>query len=1217
MYQAQMRGAAMFLERGCMTLVMQEAPPNGGAADSNGRGLPARFHHQRGHRYHAYRMYFVGCNADARPLGSEVWEDYENYFIGKDPSHWVSHARRYGRVVYGGLYDGVDLTVYGAAHAMKYDFVVHPGGSPGAICVEYEGTDGLTLCDGNLVVKTSVNEVVEARPYAYQLVQGDTVAVEARYKLSGKRLTFEVGEYDTTQTLVIDPTLYFSTYTGSAADNWGTTATFDSYKNTYTAGLVFSIGYPASTGAYDDNFSGNADIGIFKFDTTGSQRLFATYLGGSYADMPHSMYVNTFDELVIFGTTGSADFPTSADAFDTSFNGGRELAYLCFYNDAYYRNIYFPDGSDIFVSLFSSDGSTLRASTYVGGSGNDGLNYRTRYNSSPLTIMQGNDSLYYNYGDGARGEVITDSQNNVYVGSTTMSYNFPTTAGCLQAEPGGRQDGVLLKLDYMLRNLLWSTYVGGNGDDAIYSIDCDADYNVVACGGTNSTDFLFDESSLQAAYGGGSADGLVVKLSSQGDALLGATYFGSEVYDQCYFVRCGKQGDVFLFGQTRAPGGRMVYNATYNTPGAGMLLARLSGDLRTLRWSTVFGTPDVTPNLSPTAFATDICDRVYAVGWGRDFVGYNGVQWNTAGTWNMATTGDAFQSSTDGQDFYIVCVDNTASQLEYASFFGELHQESDDGGNDHVDGGTSRIDRLATLYQSVCASCGGHDGFPTTAGVWASHNGSNNCNNALFRFNIHDDFPVAEFVTPPAACAPYSVQFHNTGRGNRFEWLFGDGGSSTLRNPMHTYSEPGEYTVRLVAESESGCKTLDTATAVVKVIGSHPVSRHYEVCDGTRVQIGVEPLPGCSYRWIGGGVSDSTIANPFVESGGMYLLEITVPDAPCIEVDTFLVMFRRIVDSVAVTPPQCPGGHDGSAVVLAAGDAQGYVYIWDGTPTADSMLTGLTDDGVTHTLQVTDGTCESSHTFRINPLPRPTVSHVHTARICEECTGSIALYVDGSGSYSCLWDDGATGMRRDSLCEGVYRVSVRDDAGCVYRDSAAITLVVPATGMQAWADDTMIFAGSGTRLHVSETAGANYVWHPAEGLDNPFSAHPYASPDADAVYTVTRTDTTGCSYNANVTVRCSHIVCDESLLFIPNTFTPDGDGMNDRLCFRSENVSAFHIAIFSRWGEMVFESNDPYGCWDGRYHGNPCLPGVYYYTCRIRCANNEENVLKGDVTLIK
>ena len=1203
-YRVMMHRAALFFERQAITVVVQETATE-----------KEHLHHARGHNYHAYRMTFEGSNSAVALSGHTPDGSYENYYLGRSPSRWVTGARRYGCVYYSGLYDGVDLSVHADGQQIEYDFVVHPLADVATIGVRYDGVDGLLLRDGMLVVTTSVGEVVEQAPNTYQIVDGDTLTVACHYRLDGSTVHFDVGDYDPHLPLIIDPTLHFSTYTGSTADNWGTTATYDQNKHTYTAGLVFDIGYPTSIGAYSDHYSGNADIGIFKFDSSGSQRLFATYLGGSNADMPHSMYVNNFDELVLMGTTGSADFPTTEGAYDTSFNGGGELAYLCFYNNEYYRNIYFPEGSDLFVCHFDSDGSSLLGSTYIGGSGNDGLNYRTRYNNAVRTVMLGNDSLYYNYGDGARGELITDRLNNVYVGSTTFSADFPVSSGALQSASGGQQEGVLFKLDHHLRNLIWSTYIGGEGDDAVYSVDCDADYNVVACGGTNSPNLRVTAGALQTAYGGGSADGMVVKISSDGNRLIGATYLGSDAYDQCYFVRSGKDGDIFIYGQTCAAGSSMIHDAGYGTPNSGMLLARLSSDLQRRVWSTVFGTPDSTPNLSPTAFAVDICGRVYAAGWGRDFVNYNGIAWYTAGTWEMETTAGALQTDTDGQDFYIACLDADATALEYATFFGELHVNVDDGGGDHVDGGTSRIDKLGTLYQSVCASCGGHNGFPTTPDAWASDNGSSNCNNAIFKLNIHDDFAVAEFVTPPAGCHPYTAHLHNTGRGDHFLWDFGDGDTSTQRNPVHTFAAPGDYHVRLIAYNNDGCGTIDTAETVVMVIGEQHRREEMAVCDGERIQIGLQPQAGCDYRWTSGRVSDSTIANPYVESTGEYILLIQSADAVCSETDTFDVVFRRLVDTLIVTSPRCPGGTDGTAVAVANGS--GYRYCWDGVWNDDSLLSGLSDDGQEHLLTVTDGNCSSQHAFRIDPLPRPEVSIVHTPRICTDCSGEIEAQVSGEGSWTYRWDDGMEGASRDSLCQGTYRLSIIDSNGCSYLDSVSIDLIIPEQPLQAWADDSVIFVGTSTFLHATTAADAAYRWEPADGLNHPYSNTTEATPETTTTYTVVRSDTTGCEYSVQVTIRCISISCGESLLFIPNAFTPNDDGQNDQLCLRGENISTFHIAIYSRWGEKVYSSDALDDCWDGRHNGNLCLPGVYYYTCHIQCANNESSDLKGDITLIR
>ena len=922
LFEAQMGRAALFLEHSCSTIALREVVP---------QEATKPFHHSiYGRKGHAYKIRFKGCNSQPSIEGLGRSTSYNNFFRGRDRSKWKSHVPEWASVVYHELWDGVDMQVYGAKGALKYDFIVEPLASVSQIVMEYEGPDGIKLENGDLVIKTCVGNIVEVAPYVYQIVNGDTVKIEARYvltdsghKVKGKNhgalVSFEIGSYDHSKPLVIDPQLYFSTYTGSTADNWGTTATYDSHKNTYTGGIVFGIGYPTSVGAYDTMYHGNVDVAIFKFDTTGGERMFATYLGGSYADMPHSMFVNTFDELIVFGTTGSADFPVSEGAYMPNFIGGSELSYLDYYythpDASYNHHMWYPTGSDIFVSRFSSDGSELKASTYVGGSGNDGLNFRNRYNNSYVVMMQGNDSLYFNYGDGVRGELITDDLNNVYVGTTTMSNDFPTTEGALQSARFGEQDGVVFKLDYNLQNMLWSTYLGGSGDDAVYSIDVDSAYNVIVCGGTTSHDFETTPNAYQRYYGGGSTDGFISKISYNGDLLMHSTYYGSSEYDQCYFVRTGKRDEVFIFGQTKAPGTTMIYNATYNVPGSGMLLARFAPDLSYRVWSTVFGTPLGRPNLSPTAFACDICDRVYAAGWGRDFVGYNGVQWYSAGTYGMEVTSNAFQHQTDGQDFYIISMDENADLVDYATFFGEYHATDADRGSDHVDGGTSRFDKLSTIYQSVCGSCGHTQNFPITPGAWSSTNNSSNCNNAIFHMNIHTDFPVAEFVAPPAICYPQICEFQNTGRGTSYRWDFGDGTYSTLENPTHQYATPGTYTVTLVAYMEGGCRGTDTARREVAVLqnGSRMMETTYS-CTHVPVPIGVTPMLGCTYSWIMGNVSDPSVANPYVTEDGMYVLKID--GSVCVELDTFKVYYVDLIDSVLTVDPNCPAGNDGRATVI-------------------------------------------------------------------------------------------------------------------------------------------------------------------------------------------------------------------------------------------------------------------------------------------------------------
>ena len=275
---------------------------------------------------------------------------------------------------------------------------------------------------------------------------------------------------------------------------------------------------------------------------------------------------------------------------------------------------------------------------------------------------------------------------------------------------------MVFKLDYSLSNLLWSTYIGGSGDDAVYSIDIDNNYNVYAAGGTNSTDIKTSPNAFHKNYQGGSADGFVVKISADGSTLLDATYFGSPNYDQAYAVKLDKSFYPYIAGQTKASGSSLIYNAGYKTPNSGQFLAKLTPALDTIKWSTVFGTGNGRPNISISAFAVDICNKIYLAGWGREWADFSDtITWdNINGTKNMDITPDAIQKQTDGEDFYIMVMDKDASQLYYATYFGELHYDSCFfSGHDHVDGGTSRFDKKGNIYESACASCGACQHFPT------------------------------------------------------------------------------------------------------------------------------------------------------------------------------------------------------------------------------------------------------------------------------------------------------------------------------------------------------------------------------------------------------------------------------------------------------------------------------------------------------------------------
>lgn len=787
LYQVEMFSASLFLEADRITYMLMD--------DADIHELHDLHHHAFGNEIeewrldaHAFNVQFVGANKDALKRSSCNLPNYRNYYIGSDASKWASNVGLYRQVDYDGLYEDIDFRLYGADGNVKYDFMVAPNADVNQIQMYYEGTDNIFLQDGNLHIVTSVNTLIEQAPYAYQYIDGQETQVNCRFKLEGRFVTFEFPDgYDPSQELIIDPVVVFATYTGSTADNWGFTATFDPEGFMYSAGVAFGAGYPTTVGAFQMSFAGGdasgyraADIGITKYTPDGSQLVFSTYIGGRLAnEMPHSLIVSEEGELVLYGTTGSSDYPTTANAHDSTFNGGSNITV---------NSISFPNGSDIIVSRFNSDGSALIGSTFIGGGGQDGLNT----------------FLGYNYADEGRGEVILDEEGSVYIASCTQSDDFPVSPNALFPNyVGGNQDACVFKLNQDLSILEWSTYLGGSSNDAAYSLKVGNDNTLYICGGTNSFDFPATPNAIQSSFSGGSHDGFITKIGTDGISFWASTFLGTPNYDQSYFVELDEEQNVYTVGQT--DGNYPIQGAIFSEANGGHFIHKMTNDLTTTVFSTRFGRGDGNPDISPTAFLVDTCGQIYVAGWG----GATNSQVIGSTTTGLTVSNDAFQPNTDGNDFYLLVLAENASALNYATFFGG------NGDSEHVDGGTSRFDKNGVVYEAVCASCGSSNNFPTTPGVWSNTNNSDNCNLGSFKFALAGPEVLFD-VNPNVDCNdPLTVTFiNNSVNANSYEWNFGDMNTSNEENPTHTYAEPGEYIVTLVAIGDDGCSITDTVSQV-------------------------------------------------------------------------------------------------------------------------------------------------------------------------------------------------------------------------------------------------------------------------------------------------------------------------------------------------------------------------------------------------------------------
>ncbi len=767
----------------------------------NGKGSNHMFQFNK----HCYKMSFVGGNQQPK---FEVLEElgFKKNFIEMSGSKLSqASADSYRKVVYKEVYAGIDLKVYSSGEYLKYDFIVAPGASTGSIKIDYQGVDRVRMLPGGMLEIVLSNGMVrEMRPYAYQIIDGQQVSVPCQFQVKENQVSFALpAGYDSSRELVIDPKLIFSGYSGATVDNWGFTATYDNDGNFYAGGVAFGTGFPASTGAYSETFAGgDMDVSIIKYDTSGSKRLYATYLGGSNGDEPHSLTVDNDYNLVIYGATGSNDFPTTQNAISGSFAGGENLTF-----DASELITQFTKGSDIFIAKLDSSGSKLLASTYLGGAKNDGLSVAG--------------DLKYNYADHARGEVVVDAQNNIYFASSSNSNDFPITNGTTTSTAYGEFDAVVGKLSPDLTTIIWSTYLGGAKDDAAYSLMLTEDgKKLYVCGGTTSSDLPVSTGVIGSSYGGGSADGFVAGYDAASGVLSHLTYLGTMNYDQAYILDVDELGDVYVFGQTL--GNYPVSDAVYFNKGGTQFIHSLTEDLTLTNFSTRFGSGDSSKvNIAPTAFMVDNCGNIYVSGWGGMVNNANGGT-----TYNMPVTPNALQASTNGSDFYFAVFKPKMVDIHYATFFGSSN------GNEHVDGGTSRFDSRGTIYQAVCAGCN-QASFPTTSGVYSETNGSDKCNLGAVKIGL-DFTDVSADVNPPLdqlICdPPYVIIFDENKPAPENYWNFGDGNSAqNAGSPTHEYADTGSYEVMYVAIDSTACKKRDTAYFTVKVAQVLPIDAKLKI----------------------------------------------------------------------------------------------------------------------------------------------------------------------------------------------------------------------------------------------------------------------------------------------------------------------------------------------------------------------------------------------------
>ena len=353
---------------------------------------------------------------------------------------------------------------------------------------------------------------------------------------------------------------------------------------------------------------------------------------------------------------------------------------------------------------------------------------------------------------------------------------------------------------------------------------------------------------------------------------------------------------------------------------------------------------------------------------------------------------------------------------------------------------------------------------------------------------------------------------------------------------------------------------------------------------------------------------------------GTYQASVTVENGCSyniyLQIDS--VSALRLVNLFA-TPPLCYGDENGILQTDIVGGTSPYRVVVNGTE-VELPLEGLAPG--TYNLSVTDAAgCRLDTLIELTQPDPLQLSEYHRPPPCAEvCLGAIDLVVaGGTEPHRYVWSTGEAAPSLDQLCVGNYAVTVTDRNGCTATLSVELTdSTTFPTDITAWCDEDTLYVGQTTTLHATELGSPfQYFWNPLAGLENPTASSSVARPVVSTTYVVVVTDEFGCTRTDTVPVYVRDVICEEPYVFVPNAFTPNGDGKNDILYVRGEVVTEVTFMVYDRWGEKVFETHDLTTGWDGTFRGRPCEPGVYDYHLQVTCLGMKRYFKKGNVTLLR
>ena len=488
------------------------------------------------------KSHWIGGTSPQTLAPANLLPGVANYYGGTDRSRWIAGVPTYAQLRLVDLYPGIDLVYYGNLTELEYDLVVAPGADTRRLGLSFEHGSPRLDKAGNLILDSGGTSFLQHRPVAYQEIGGKRTAVSARYVIADDGdVRFDVGTYDRSRPLVIDPTIAWvrAFVSGSVGSINVFAVAVDSAGSAWITGSTNATDLPTAN-PYQSS-PGNSqcctsDAYVTKLSPDGATVLFSTYFGGSESDAASSIALDGSGNAVITGWTGSSNFPVTASGLQRAYHGG----------------------ADAFVAKFGASGGLLW-STYFGGT-------------------------QYDAGTG----VAIDSSGNVYVTGVTSSTDLIIKGGFQQTSKAV-SGGFVAKLAPDGGSVVFSTYLSGSSFDSPNAIALGPGNTVFVAGTTKSTDFP-TANPYQATGGGGTgSSGFLTKLAASGGSLIYSTFLAGGVGQpatQIAALDVDPSGAAYVTGLS---GGGLPLKNPSQSATAGVYLTKFSADGASLVYSTYLG----------------------------------------------------------------------------------------------------------------------------------------------------------------------------------------------------------------------------------------------------------------------------------------------------------------------------------------------------------------------------------------------------------------------------------------------------------------------------------------------------------------------------------------------------------------------------------------------------------------------------------------------------